>query len=115
MKRQDREILNSIELSDLQENHRQIAEVVGMDGMIKLCAAFGGSGIYIPQQKELIKNKVYKNIYEEYNGGNIRELAVRYDVSESTIYNIVRDKISKGVSARIPGQSSLADLYLHQL
>lgn len=110
MNKQDREILESLTLADLQENHRAIAEVVGMEGMLKLCKSFGGSGIYIPKQKELIKNKVYENIYKEYNGTNTKVLANKYDVSEATVYNIVRDKISKGVTRRLQGQMSIADL-----
>lgn len=112
MRRRDKEILESMELKDLQENHRQIAEAVGIQGLISLCEVFGGSGIYIPQPKELIKNKVYQNIYEEFNGSNIKELANKYDVSESTVYNVVREKLTKGVSKSLPGQMSITDLAL---
>lgn len=112
MRKQDKEILESLTLSDLQENHREIAEVVGIEGMLKLCKAFGGSGIYIPQQKELVKNKVYSNIYKEYNGSNIKSLAAKYDVSEATVYNIVRNRISKGATHKLEGQMSIADFDL---
>ena len=50
-------------------------------------------------------------ILSEYDGTNIKELAVRYNVCESTVYNIVRDKIVKGSARRqIEGQLSFADI-----
>lgn len=112
MRNQDKKILESLTLADLQDKHREIAEVVGIEGMLKLCKNFGGSGIYIPQQKELIKNKVYANIVDEYDGTNIKTLAVKYDVSEATVYNIVRDKISKSTPRKLAGQMSIEDFNL---
>lgn len=111
MDKSDRHILESLTIEDLQEQHRGIAEAVGVDGLISLTDVFGGSSIYIPQKKELVKNRVYGMILEEYDGTNIKELAVRYEVCESTVYNIVRDKIVKGSARRqIEGQLSLADI-----
>lgn len=111
MMESDREILESLTVDDLQEQHRGIAEAVGIAGLISLTDMFGGSSIYIPQKKELVKNRVYRNILQAYDGTNIKELAVRYNVCESTVYNIVKDKIIKG-SARqqIPGQINFADI-----
>lgn len=111
MMKSDRQILESLTIGDLQEQHREIAEAVGMEGLIRLTDVFGGSSIYIPQKKELVKNRVYGMILEEYDGTNIKELAVRYHVCESTVYNIVRDKIVKGSARRqIEGQMSFADI-----
>lgn len=50
-------------------------------------------------------------IADEYDGTNIKELAVKYDVCESTVYNVVRDKIVRsGVKSQITGQMSFADI-----
>ncbi len=111
MREPDREILESLTVEDLQEQHRGIAEAVGVAGLIRLTDTFGGSSIYIPQKRELLKNRIYQNILQEYDGANIKELAVRYSVCESTVYNIVRDKIIKGNAKRqIPGQMNFADI-----
>ena len=113
MEQKEQTVIDSLTPDDLQENHRAIADAVGMDGLKLLCAAFGGSSIYIPQFKELAKNRVYKCIYTEYNGNNIKELAIKYDVSESTVYNIIRDRITKGNMKKVlPGQMNIADLQL---
>lgn len=106
MKGSERKILAELKLEDLREPHRMIAEVVGIDGLLKLCNNFGGSSIYIPQKRDLLKNKIYAAIYHEFDGSNIKQLAVKYDVSEATVYNIIRDKITKG--GNIPGQLTFA-------
>lgn len=113
MERKEQAVIDSLTPDDLQENHMAIADAVGMDGLKLLCAAFGGSSIYIPQFRELAKNRVYRCIHEEYRGDNIKELAIKYDVSESTVYNIVRDRIVKGnMKKTLPGQISITDLQL---
>lgn len=104
----EEEILKNLKLEDLQAQHREIAEVIGIKGMLQLIGAFGGNAIYFPQKRELLRNKVYASIYREYDGSNIRELATRYGVSERTVYNLVQDKICKG--NKIPGQLTMADM-----
>ena len=111
MNKSEQKILDQLTMEDLQEQHRMIAQAVGIEGPIRLIDIFGGSGIYTPPKRELAKNKIYHMILEEYDGTNIRELAVAYGVSESTVYNIVRDKIVKGSAKKqIPGQLNFADI-----
>ncbi len=95
-------------LDDLQQQHREYAEVIGLDNLLKLADNFGGTSIYIPQRRELMKNKVYAAIYKEFNGSNLPELTKKYGVSKSTVYKIVQDKVGH-CSWDIPGQRSLAD------
>ncbi len=95
-------------MDDLQEQHREYAQVIGLDNLLKLSDNFGGTSIYIPQRKELEKNRIYRLIYKEFDGSNLHELAKKYKVSKSTIYTIVSDKIGK-CSYNIPGQMSILD------
>lgn len=101
--------IGELTIDDLQEQHREYAEVIGVDNLIKLSRAFGGSSIYIPQEKELVKNKIYRAISEEFDGTNMKKLAVKYKVSEATVYNVVRDQINRGARINIPGQMNFAD------
>ena len=107
------DITKGLELEDLQEQHREIAESVGMDCFLELVKTFGGSAIYIPQMREVTKMRVYRKIAEEFDGTNIKALASKYEVSESTVYNVVREQIRSGEHKhpQVPGQMSLADLY----
>ena len=77
------------ELKMLPENYQDVANITGVEKFLELCKLFGGMEVYIPQYKTLIKPIRNKQILEEYNGSNIRELAKKYDVCESTIRKIV--------------------------
>ena len=98
---------HELTLDDLQE--QQYAKIIGLDNLLRLSDAFGGSNIYIPQRKELEKNKIYDQIYREFDGSNLQELTQKYGVSKSTVYKIVGDKIGHS-SWNLPGQMSLLDL-----
>ena len=104
-----------LELDDLQEQHREYAKIIGLDNLLKLSDAFGGTRIYVPKRKELEKNKIYNMIYEEFDGGNITELTRKYDVCEATVYKIIADKLEEARDRRkrerwnISGQMSITD------
>lgn len=107
---------HELTLDDLQEQHRSYAEIIGLDNLLKLSDAFGGTNIYIPQRKELEKYKIYNMIYKEFDGSNLQELTQRYGVSKTTVYNIVQEKrqeISdrmKREKDNLPGQMSIMDI-----
>ncbi len=102
---------DKILMEDLQEQHRELAAIIGIDNLIKLSNHFGGTQIYIPQTEKLIKNITYRAVVDEFDGTNIKALAKKYDISESTVYRLVRDKIlNNQVSARqVEGQMSFSD------
>ncbi len=113
----EEKLLRDLTIEDLQEQHRDFAEALGMENLIKLSEHFGGTSIYVPQRRELVKQRVYGLIRKEYDGTNIKELASRYDVSESTVYNVVRDILLRGaakreVASNIPGQMDLMECML---
>ena len=85
----------NIKREDLQEHHRQYAEVIGVENLIALTEEFGGTPFYIPTTKELLKNTVYGAMMEEYDGSNIKKLAVKYGVSVSTAYKVLNGRIKK--------------------
>lgn len=103
-------MLNEITMDDLQEQHKEYAQVIGIKNLIALSENFGGTQIYIPKKDELIKIKKYKAIFEEFDGTNIKELAIRYEVSESTVYRVIKDKMVHKSKA-IDGQLSFADCF----
>lgn len=107
---EEKKLLDSLQATELQNLHRSIADVVGVDGLIRLCEHFGGSSIYIPQKRELLRQKIYQMIYREYDGSNIRELAVKYGVSEATVYNVVRDRLATKKGGNVLGQTNFTDM-----
>lgn len=114
----EEQMLRELKVEDLKELHREIAEAVGMDGIIKLSDCFGGSSIYIPQRKELLKNLIGEKIRTEYDGTNIKKLSQKYDVSESFVYSVLRGMLLRGgdkreAKANVPGQYSFVDVELN--
>lgn len=86
----------SLTLNDLNEKYRRFAEIVGIEKMIELCRIYGGTPFYFPTLKNLIKEAVYIEIVERYtNGENLRDLAVEYGISTSTIYKIIKDTLKE--------------------
>jgi Mor family transcriptional regulator len=83
------ELITQIRIEDLPPQHRQYAEIIGLDNLIKLCETMGGSGYYIPQTQELLSDWVCQRIREEYSGYNIKSLVKKYGVSERTVYRWV--------------------------
>ncbi len=112
----EKEIIEELTLDDLPDSQREIAEVIGIDNLLKLSDNFAGNALYINQRKELEKEMVYRRIFREFDGGNVMELTQRYGVSRATVYNIVKEKREelarkkKREKYNLPGQISLMDL-----
>ncbi|MCI9463390.1 MAG: hypothetical protein HFI48_05825 [Lachnospiraceae bacterium] len=106
-----KKVFEELEPDDLQENHKEIADVVGFDNLIRLIDHFGGNQIYIPQKYELYRQKMYKEIIDQYDGTNVKRLATEYGVSEKTVYTIINEKLAKvSRQKQLEGQLSFADI-----
>ncbi len=106
-----KKVFEELEPDDLQENHKEIADVVGFDNLIRLIDHFGGNQIYIPQKYELYRQKMYKEIIDQYDGTNVKRLATEYGVSEKTVYTIINEKLTKvSRQKQLEGQLSFADI-----
>lgn len=104
----------NITCEDLQEQHRELAEIIGIKNLVALSKRFGGTQIYIPQTEQLLKNVKYKAIMEEFNGDNIRQLARKYEVSERTVYRLIKDKIVTNSVRQIEGQLDFSDFGIYK-
>lgn len=86
-------LLEQMQLSDLNENHRELAEVIGLNNFLKLLKEFGGRTINIPTISTVTRGFVYACILKEYDGVNLNHLAKKYNVSRRTIYRLLRNEI----------------------
>lgn len=66
------------------------ARAIGDEIAVEMAAYWGGQLIYFPKGKFLILSKRDRQIYAEFNGHNVKELARKYDVSEQHIYRIIK-------------------------
>lgn len=88
-----KDLLSDVLPSDLTESQQDLVNIIGMDRFIEFCLkSKGGSSFYIPKLQNLIKYPIYRKIKEEYDGNNLKDLAKKYNVSEATVYNVLRKK-----------------------
>jgi len=78
--------------NDIMPPFDSIINIIGFNSLCVLTEQFGGSSIYIPTKKRLFANCIARQIKKEFNGGNYRQLAIKYNLCERTIRNITRKK-----------------------
>lgn len=90
----DSSIKNEIKIQDLEPQHQEIANVIGLDNFLKLCEELGGSAILTPTLQSLLtiiaKRKVCENHLQD-NLPPVKQLAEMYGVSESSVYNYLKE------------------------
>lgn len=80
----DAELLNTI--------YREIAEELGMETAIDIYQMFKGQQITFPVRFHN-PTRIQQMIIQEYDGTNVRALAIKYNYSEKTFRRIIRDSI----------------------
>ena len=86
MARKDPELLNSV--------YKEISEKLGMDTAMDIYQLFKGQQVTFPMRffnTECIR----KIIVQEYDGTNVKKLAVKYGYSEKTIRRIIRESVEE--------------------
>ena len=102
------DLLEKVQMENLDEEQKMLAELIGLEAFKSLVRAFNGTSIYIPKIESLEK-AVRDEMIKEFDGGNYRELALKFGLTETWIRNIVLDK-AKEIKARpIDGQMNLTD------
>ncbi|GKZ04264.1 hypothetical protein ANS017_21470 [Paraclostridium bifermentans] len=79
-----------LKMSDLPPQFENIAIEIGIDRVKALFKEFGGTSVYFPTEKMIYKEARDREIIEEFNGFNVRELASKYSMSESYVRAILR-------------------------
>ncbi|MFQ9310361.1 MAG: Mor transcription activator family protein [Paraclostridium sordellii] len=81
-----------LKISDLPPQFENIAIRVGIDITKVLFEEFGGTSVYFPTEKMIYKEARDREILSKFNGFNIKELASNYNMSESYVRVIIRQK-----------------------
>lgn len=84
-----------IQLSDLQGDQRELAEIIGIEAYLQLVKIYGGTTIYIAKMDKLQNIKRDAEIAKAFNGYNYRSLAYKYRLSERTVREIIARENSK--------------------
>ncbi len=103
------ELLDKVQMDNLDEEQKTLAELIGLESFKKLVKAFNGTSIYVPKIESVEKAVRDNMIREEFNGGNYKELALKYGLTEMWIRIIVMDKAKEIRTRPVDGQMSIFD------
>ena len=81
--------MDNVTIESLDGEQREIAECVGIDGYRKLVENFGGTSVYIQKSDKTAKNLRDEKIKAQFNGGNYKALARKFNLSESAVRKIL--------------------------
>jgi Mor family transcriptional regulator len=84
-----KEIAATMTIDELPESYQPVAEIVGVEGALRLSAHLGGLSFYYPRLDSLLRDKRDAQIRAEFTGCNHRDLARKYKLTESWIREIV--------------------------
>ena len=80
----DPELLNAV--------YKEISEKLGMDVAMSIYQMFKGQQISFPM-RFFNPERIQKIIVQEYDGTNIKTLAIKYGYSEKTVRRMIRDSL----------------------
>lgn len=83
------EWLRELSLEQLPEPYQSIARDIGIEHTLKLADLYQGTGLYFPKLDGLLRDIRDQRIREDFDGGNYKELARKYDLTERWVYEIV--------------------------
>lgn len=86
MAEQDSELLNAI--------YKEVSEKLGMDTAMEIYQMFKGQQINFPV-RFFNPTRIQQIIVKEYDGTNVRALAIKYNYSEKTIRRIIKDSLEE--------------------
>lgn len=98
-----------IQPDDLNEEQQHLAELIGLDNFAKLVQVFGGTNIYIPKAEAFERSIRNEKIRQEYNGRNIKSLAVKYGLTERQVYKLIDTIPESNYTRVLDGQMSIFD------
>jgi DNA invertase Pin-like site-specific DNA recombinase len=87
-----RDLIPKIKANELPEPYSTIAFLVGLEETLMLAKELGGTRHYFPKFESLFRDNRNEMIYNEFSGGNYKELAKKYNLSETRIREIINEE-----------------------
>lgn len=75
--------------------YSELAGIIGIDAVLKIHSEFRGTTMTFPIEL-FSKEFIMSQIVEEYDGHNIRQLAIKYGYTEKWIRKILKNHIDNG-------------------
>ena len=86
--------LSKLKCEYLNGAYNDFANLLGMDAVLKIHAAYRGQQITFPVEL-FSKEFIALQIVQEYDGFNVKQLATKFGYSEKWIRKILKDHIDK--------------------
>lgn len=84
-------IATKLQLEDLDPRYQEVADIIGVENYIKLCEYAGGSSIFFPLIRNVVKRHIYSKIHQFGGSMSKQQIARAYGVSRSTVYRIFKE------------------------
>lgn len=72
--------------------YSELAELIGIDAVLKIHSTYRGTQIFFPVEL-YSKDFIAKQIVTDFNGHNIRQLAIKYGYTEKWIRKILKENM----------------------
>ena len=82
--------IEKVDPQDLNGVYAEIAQLLGLDAAVTLYKKYRGTQVSFPVEM-LSREYIAKQIRNDYNGYNVRELATKYGYTEKWIRRIVAE------------------------
>ena len=92
---------SDIQMEDLPEEFRAVAEMIGLPAALALVEGFAGCQLYVPKLETLTRQQTYRRMYDDFQAcGNYKRVAVKHGLSESRTRQIVNAARRRRVTIR---------------
>lgn len=85
-------LLNENDIELLNSTYKEINDEFGIDTAMRLYQMYKGTQVNFPM-RFLNPKLVKKRIVEEFDGTNLKQLAVKYSYSEKTLRRIIQESV----------------------
>ena len=90
------DVLSQAKYEDMTEEQKMLIDTIGADCFMDLVRVYGGSYVYIPKNDNIVRSILNRNIRNDFNGHNFKELAAKYGLTVARIRSIIKETKSTG-------------------
>jgi len=83
--------LDYLKLEDLPEHYQDVANAIGIEGMVKLAEAFPCVPIYLKRSDKILYSAKKAYVLDKFTGANHRRLALETSLALDTVYRIIKE------------------------
>ena len=82
------DVLSQAKYEDMTEEQKMLIDTIGADCFMDLVRVYGGSYVYIPKNDNIVRSIRNRNIRNDFNGHNFKELAANSRESPSSCSSV---------------------------